>query len=147
MKRLCVSAVLVAVFSIVGFSQDASQVVSTSTVEGARFEMVQPLFDRNLTFRLDKFTGSIHRLSTCPKDDSIGSDRCWKEMIVIDQPRTANTGRIRFQIVVNGSSPRGIYLMQIDTGRTWQYGIEREDKWHPFIECSDRTNTTCLWRP
>ena len=129
---------------VVGAS--AQDAVSTSTVDGARFEMINPAFDRTVTFRLDKFTGTIHRLGTCPKDDSIGSDKCWKEMIVVDQPKSALTGRIRFQIVSGGSSPKNTFLLQIDTGKTWQFGVDPLDKWHPFIECTDRTSFQCLWK-
>jgi len=147
MKKILILTAFLAAFSVDVFPQDGAPIISTSTVEGARFEMVQPLFDRTLTFRLDKFSGSIHRLGTCPKDDSVGSDKCWKEMIVLDLGRAPVGNRIRYQIVVNGSTARSIFLLQIDTGKTWQYGIEREDKWHPFIDCSDRTNSSCLWRP
>lgn len=131
-------------FAVSASAQDAG--VSTSTVDGARFELINPAFDRAVTFRLDKFTGTIHRLGTCPKDDSIGSDKCWKEMIVVDPPRAAAAGRIRFQIVSSGSSPKSTFLLQIDTGKTWQFGVDPLDKWHPFIECNDRTSFQCLWK-
>ncbi|MEJ7624298.1 MAG: hypothetical protein WKF34_09940 [Pyrinomonadaceae bacterium] len=146
MKKVLILTAFLAAFSVAVFPQDGPPIMSTSTVDGARFEMVQPSSDRNLTFRLDKFTGVVHRLAACPKDDSVGSDRCWKEMVVLDLPKSL-TNRIRFQIVVNGAALRNIFLLQIETGKTWQYGIEREDKWHPFIECNDRTNPNCSWRP
>ncbi len=143
-------AIFIAVIGFVTVSQLSAQdtvSISTSTADdGGRFEIIQPPYDRGTTFRLDRYSGTIHRLGDCPKDDSFGSRRCWKEMIVVDLPRSAASSRPRYQIFINGPL-KMITLMQIETGRTWQYGVDPEDKWHPFIECTDRTSALCLWRP
>lgn len=128
------------------FGQETSQIVSTSTLDGARFEMIQSPLDRGVTFRLDKYLGVIDRLGTCPKDDQFGSNKCWKEMIVLDLPKAAYSARPRYQIIINGPL-RLTMLMQIDTGKMWQWGLDREERWYPFIDCTDKTNTNCLWRP
>lgn len=125
--------------------QDAAS-VSTSTLNGARFEVIQSPLDKTTTFRLDKFTGNIDRLGTCPKDDSYGSNKCWKEMIVLELPKGAATARPRYQIIINGPLKLTM-LMQIDTGRSWQFGIDPQERWYPFIDCSDHANSNCLWRP
>jgi len=136
-----VGLMLLCVFGVLG--QD---VVQTSTLEGSRFEMIQSQLDKAVTFRLDKFTGTIDRLGTCPKDDGFGSNKCWKEMVVLELPKTASTGRARYQIVINGQWKLTM-LMQIDTGRTWQLGGDPQDRWSPFIDCTDKSNSVCLWRP
>ena len=121
------------------------QVISTSTLEGARYEVIQSPLDKATTFRLDKFTGNIDRLGTCPKDDGFGSNKCWKEMIVFDLPK-AVAAKTRYQIIINGPLKLTM-LMQIDTGRSWQFGVDPQERWYPFIECTDHTNSNCLWRP
>jgi hypothetical protein len=145
MKTLLFFICAMTAFSIPAWAQDSIS-VSTSTVDqGGRYEIIQPPFDRSTTFRLDRYSGTIHRLGTCPKDDSIGSKRCWKEMRVVD-PGRPSAGRPGYQIVINGPL-RLIMLLHIDSGKTWEYGLEPEDKWHPFVDCADRTSSTCLWRP
>jgi len=146
MKQMILFAVLFGAVTLQALGQDVNQVISTSTLDGARFEVIQSPLDRGVTFRLDKFTGRIDRLGTCPKDDTIGSNRCWKEMIVLELPKTAPAAQTRYQIVINGPL-RLTMLMQTDTGRAWQWGLDREERWYPFIDCSDKTNINCLWRP
>lgn len=121
--------------------------VSTSTLtSGARFEVVQSSYDTGTTFRLDRFSGLIHRLGTCPTDDGVASKKCWKEMIVVDIPKITLADRPRFQIIINGAQ-KLTTLMHIETGQTWQYGIEPTGKWYPFVECNLKTDFACLWRP
>ncbi len=126
-------------------SQDAAA-VSTSTLDGARFEVLQSPVDQRVTFRLDKYTGIIDRLGNCPKDDGYGSKLCWKEMIVLEPSKSVGTGRPRFQIIINVPLKLTM-LLQIDTGRMWQFGIDPQERWFPFIDCSDKTTGNCLWRP
>ena len=71
-----VGLMLVSVCGVLG-----QEVVQTSTLEGSRFEMIQSPLDKTVAFRLDKFTGTIDRLGTCPKDDGFGSNKCWKDSI------------------------------------------------------------------
>jgi hypothetical protein len=108
--------------------------------------MVQVPWDKGTTFRLDKYKGIIHRLSTCARDDSVGSNKCWKEMIVVDVPREAGVAPARFQIVMNNLL-RTIFLVHVVTGQTWQYALDNTQKWHPFLECADKNDANCLWRP
>lgn len=147
MRRFFLFAALALVSVLPAAAQEsAQQVVSTSTMDAARFEIIQSPLDKGVIFRLDKFSGTIDRLGTCPKDDGYGSNKCWKEMIVLELPKTAPAARPRYQIVINGPQ-RLTMLLQIDTGKAWQWGIDREERWYPFIDCSDKTNTNCLWRP
>jgi hypothetical protein len=128
------------------FAQDDYTLVSTSLGEGSgRFEIIQVPQDRRTTFRLDKFSGQIYRLGDCPKIGVIGSQKCWKEMIVVDLP-AGMAARPRYQIVMNGVL-KMIMLIQAETGQTWQYGIEPTEKWFPFVECTDPGHPNCLWRP
>ena len=143
-KAFCGIAIsLISVLCIYG--QDIQSTATAIAPEAARFEIIQPIYDKTLTFRLDKVTGNIYKLGTCPRDDSFGSSKCWKEMIIVDLPK-GTPNRNQFQIIINGPL-KMILLMQVETGHTWQYGVDPLDKWHPFIECSDKTDRNCLWRP
>lgn len=126
--------------------QDNSTLTITSAAEAAKFEIIQSPGDRGTTFRLDRFTGNIHKLGTCPKDDGIGSDKCWKEMIIVGLVQHPGASRPRFQIVINNLLKLTL-LLNMETGQSWQYGVDPLDKWHPFIECSDKFDRNCLWRP
>ncbi|MEQ1923866.1 MAG: hypothetical protein ABL952_15280 [Pyrinomonadaceae bacterium] len=146
MKKIVLFAVFVIYGAVSAAAQESTQIVSTSTMDAARFEIIQSPLDRGLMFRLDKFAGTIDRLGTCPKDDGFGSNRCWKEMIVLDLSKAAPSLRTRYQLIINGPQ-RLTMLLQIDTGKMWQWGLDREERWYPFIDCTDKTNTNCLWRP
>ncbi len=128
------------------FAQNEFPSISTSIGDNSgRFEIIQVPFDRRTTFRLDKFSGQVHRLGDCPKVGIIASQKCWKEMIVIDLP-AGMAARPRYQIAINGLL-RMMMLINVETGQTWQYGIEPTDKWHPFVDCPDPAHPNCLWRP
>ena len=128
------------------FAAQEVRQVSTSTIDGSRFEVIQSPLDNAVAFRLDKFTGTVDRLGTCPKDDGFGSNKCWKEMVVLEIGKSAGATKTRYQIVINVPS-RLTILLQIDTGRTWQLGVDPQDRWSPFIDCTDKSNAVCLWRP
>lgn len=143
-KILLISLFCAAAVSVL--AQEDYPSVSTSIGDNSgRFEIIQVPLDRRTTFRLDKFSGQIYRLGDCPKQGIIGSQKCWKEMIVVDLPASI-AARPRYQIIVNGVL-KMILLLQAETGQTWQYGIEPTDKWYPFVECNDPTHPNCLWRP
>lgn len=128
-------------------AQDRPDALATTLVpRESRFEIIQSPWNQNITLRLDKFRGVIDRLGTCSKDDSYGSNKCWKEMIVVDLPRLTSPTRTRFQIVMN-SFHKTIFLFDADTGASWQFGLEPTEKWFPFVDCTDKTNSQCLWRP
>lgn len=138
--------VFVLTFAGVGSAQNQSTIFSTKIADDARFEIAQSPWDSVTTFRLDRFRGQIDRLGTCSKDDSVGSNKCWKEMIVIDISRSGTANRPRFQIIFNPTL-KLIFLLQTDTGQTWQYALDATEKWHPLVDCQDKTNAQCLWRP
>lgn len=146
MKKIFLFAMIVLGCALSFVAQESTQVATTSTMDGARFEIIQSPLDKAVMFRLDKWAGTIDRLGTCPKDDGFGSNKCWKEMIVLDLVKQAPSARPRYQIIINGVQ-RLTTLLQIDTGKMWQWGLDREERWYPFIDCSDKTNTNCLWRP
>ena len=107
----------------------------TTLPDSARFQIINPEKEGVTTplFRLDRYSGQVFRLSSCAKDAKLGSEKCWREMTVVDLPNAGPVVHPRFQIYVGGT-PQMILLMQVDSGATWQYGVADPDKWYPFIE-------------
>ena len=101
MKRVFLLGAMSLAFTLGVLCQDAAS-ISTSTLDWARFEVLHSPLDHATTFRLDKWTGVIDRLGTCPRDDGYGSKLCWKEMTVLDISKAAQSGKPHYQIIVNG---------------------------------------------
>lgn len=124
------------VFAVNTLAQETSAVaVITVAPATARFEIVQPAFGNHgsQTLKLDKYTGQIFQLGSCPKDAKVGSARCWKEMEVIDLPRSRGESRPRFQLYLSGQL-RTIFMLNLENGETWQLGADGIiDKWFPFL--------------
>src|SRR2546423_12803237 len=100
MKKALLALVFSVIFACTGaIAQETSGIVATRQPDAARYEVVQTPYDRAVVFRLDKYTGQIHRLTACPKDDSIGSNMCWKEMTVVNQGKDSAARGPRFQIL------------------------------------------------
>jgi hypothetical protein len=80
----------------------------------ARFEIVQSQLAARWTFRLDRYAGRVWRLVTSEEYDSE-----WQAMEVV-QPPAASGSRPRFQLFASGLASRFLFLIDTDTGRTWQ---------------------------
>src|SRR5882724_3894960 len=121
MKSFALLALVLTTSVFSCYSQESD--AATRVTDDARFEMVQIPWDKATTFHLDKYRGTIHRLGTCTKDDAVGSNRCWKEMIVVDLASGAVSSRPRYQIVVNAML-KNVFLLDVNTGQTWQYALD-----------------------
>ena len=144
MKLFFAAALLCIVSAASAFSQD--EVVRTSPLpDSGRYEYIRAPKNGSATFRLDKYSGKIHRLTTCPRDDSEGSNLCLKEMTIVDPVKGPFSPRVRFQIYIDPA--RMTILFDLETGKAWQWALDPLEKWHPFLECNDRVVNACLWRP
>lgn len=94
----------------------------------ARYEIVQGRFER-FTFLLDKYTGNIKRLI-----DTDDNQQVWERMVVPNLPKTTSELKVRFQILC-GIAPRYNFLLDIDTGQTWQL-VRKVD---------EKQNTSYVW--
>lgn len=146
MKILCVIALFLFTPFVSNAQEGTVALTTTSVARDARFEIIQTPWNASITFRIDKFRGVIDRLATCSKDDSYGTSKCWKEMVVIDISKPNLPQHARYQIVMNALH-KTIFLFDVDNGASWQFGVEATEKWYPFIDCTDKTNNQCLWRP
>jgi hypothetical protein len=85
------------------------------------------------TFRLDRFAGRISQLVKTKEGDS-----AWEEIEVVGLAPISQTSRPRFQLFTSGIAARFTFLIDTDTGKTWQLvtakaGTEQESySWQPF---------------
>jgi len=103
-------------FANTAFASDVSDIhQATTQTSNARFEIVQSQLSAKWTFRLDRYTGHIHQLVRT-RDDGV----TWEPMLVEKIPNISNPNRARFVIFTSGLAARHTFLMDSDTGQTWQ---------------------------
>jgi len=110
---------------------------STTPPQGARFEIVQSELAARWTFKLDRFTGQVFQFSKTKEGDS-----AWQEMGVAGRSSGLQATRARFQIFTSGIAARFTFLIDTDTGKTWQLStskqtladgtVEETDWWEAF---------------
>jgi hypothetical protein len=104
---------------------------------GARFEIVQSELAARWTFRLDRFCGAVAQL-TKTSDGSAS----WSPMEVEALPQSSTATRARYQLFCSGIAAKFTFLIDTDSGKTWQLvsrktkladGTEAEiDSWELF---------------
>jgi hypothetical protein len=65
-------------------------------------------------FRLDRQTGIVYQIVTT-KDN----DLTWEKMDVLGLP-VAAAGGVHYELFLSGLAARFMFLMNLDTGKTWQ---------------------------
>ena len=115
MKKILI--LIFAAFSSSVFSQvkDIKVHTSTTLANQARYEIVQSTLAARFTFKVDKVCGNIFQLVLNKNDDPI-----WEQMSVIKLPGCNNDGKVRYQLFLSGIAARHTFLMNTDTGKTWQ---------------------------
>lgn len=137
--RLLISTLLLALCAVGVLAQEAKFVrpsVASSISSQMRYEIVQTnLYPAgHFTFRLDKFTGRIFQLGSCPQRSYIGSGLCWKEMTVLELPKPVADNTAKYQIFIQGEGGRSVMLINTLTGQTWQHGKDGAEMWTPFLD-------------
>lgn len=103
----------------------------TSAPADVRFEFLQSEVAAKITLRLDKYSGTVSQMIQS-KD---GDRYFWQEL-----PRRAHSldrrvdGRVNYQLFTSGLAARFTYLMNVNTGATWQL-IETQERdlvWAPI---------------
>jgi hypothetical protein len=128
MKKYLIFIISLIVMSF-SFAEDININQTTSTPINARYEIIQStIFARN-TFRLDRFTGHVSVLAMTPSEDII-----WDNMEIIDLPKIKKANKPRFQIFTSGLAARFTFLIDTETGKTWQQVIDEDSNtlWQPL---------------
>jgi hypothetical protein len=110
---------------------------TTTTPPNGRFEIVQSELAAKWTFRLDRFTGQVSQLVSTKE-----GDYAWEEMEVVGRITSSGPTHPRFQLFSSGIAARYTFLIDTDTGKTWQLktvteklpdGTEEENNvWEPL---------------
>lgn len=138
MKRIALVALLLCLHQpAVAQSYDPPP-QSTSPPVNARFEVIQSPLAARWTFRLDRYAGHVWQLVKTKEDEMT-----WEETPVLGISRTA-ASRPHFQIFTSGLAARQTFLVDADTGNTWQLVSEKRRSkdgaeydnivWQPFAE-------------
>jgi hypothetical protein len=104
----------------------------TTSPPGARYEILQSQLAARWTFRLDRCTGRVDRLAPA------ANGNVWKRTSVVGLPAATGAARPHFQLFTSGLAARYTFLMDTDTGRTWQVYTSEEDA---------AADTEIVWRP
>jgi hypothetical protein len=94
-----------------------------------RYEIVQSAVLRSRAFMLDRFTGSVMELV------SGGANGLrWELMRVVGRDSTIAPKTPRFQIVFLSNPLESMFLLDCETGRSWEFTAEKPEyvgKWLP----------------
>jgi hypothetical protein len=133
MNRSLVVALLLSLALIpIGAAAQATnqQSALTHVPADARFEIVQSELAVRWTFKLDKFTGAVFQL-VATKDGGVAWDEVPRLRSRAPDPVTPN--RVNYQIFISGMIARNMFLMNVNSGATWQLqGGNDGVSWVPF---------------
>jgi hypothetical protein len=97
------------------FSREMGQHQNTAVPDTSRFSIIQSTLGADMTFKLDKYTGSVSRMVEGNKGVF------WlklKREKNADDLQTKNS--VNYQIFTSGLNIGMIYLLNINTGVTWK---------------------------
>jgi hypothetical protein len=97
--------------------------ISTTLGSTARYEIVQSELAVRYTFRVDRVCGNVSQLVQTADDDLT-----WQIVEVVGKPACAADGRARYQLFSSGLAARNTFLMNTDTGATWQMVRDGDDQ-------------------
>jgi hypothetical protein len=88
----------------------------SSSIQEARFEIVQSPQSPTFIFRVDRFTGRVWQLTSLR-----GGLWEWEETPVPESIAVSTPNRPRFQLHVTGGSYSQTLLIDTETGKSWQF--------------------------
>lgn len=116
MKRILIILMLVSL-AHQGWTQQTSSHQFSSAPETARFEMVQSGESPMLTFKIDKYNGRVYRLIV--EDEGVS----WMIIPTLSEVNSKDKkypNQVNYQIFTSGHSVVLTYLINVNTGLTWQ---------------------------
>lgn len=102
----------------------------TTLPPDARFEIAQSHIAVRWTFRLDRYNGRVQQLVKTQ-----GDGLAWEPMPIVNPPAVGAGDKPRFQIVMSGLAARYAFLLDGQTGKTWQLVKAAKgdgNLWEPF---------------
>ena len=102
-------------------AQDDAAHQYTEVPVNARFVFLQSEIAAKVTLRLDRFSGDVFQLVT-DAEGNLG----WEQMPVYSRPVIRQNSCPRFSLFTSSFGVRMTFLMDNDTGQTWQ--LQQEDR-------------------
>lgn len=96
--------------------QHQERAEQTEPSPSSRFRIIQSDLAARLTFRLDRYTGMVSQIVK----DANGNNS-WESMPISPAPIVKTPDHPRFQIFTSGIAARFTFLIDNDTGKTWQF--------------------------
>lgn len=114
--RFIIGLLIVSVGSAAAHAAEHQSAVSSTLGTTARYQIVQSELAARYTYRIDRVCGSIWQMV----NDSSKNELWWSPLEVRDKPACTADGRARYQFFSSGIAVRDTFLMNTDTGTTWQ---------------------------
>lgn len=121
MKRIFLIFVLVLITSQ-GWTQETNRNQFSNTPESARYQIVQSELVAKITFKIDKYTGETFQL--------VKGENGLTWQAIETQRHTqdeTNINKVNYQIFTSGLAVRMTFLLNVNTGVTWQLSEDSDD--------------------
>jgi hypothetical protein len=120
MKRIYIFLILF-VLTVNGWSQETYHHQFSNTPETSRFQIVQSEFGVRFTFNIDKYTGSVFQL--VKSESGLTWQIIEAEVQDFDEKKP---NQVNYQIFTSGLGIRYTFLINVNTGITWQLTEDSE---------------------
>lgn len=106
-----------------GWTQETHRNQFSSAPDTARYEIVQSELGAKITLKIDKYAGQVYLLVEKKTELS------WQLMVVQKHTQDkATPGKVNYQIFTSGLGVRFTFLLNVNTGATWQLAEHPEYK-------------------
>ena len=121
MRTLGLLIILFSMCSANVSAQETNRNQFTSAPASSRFELVQSELAAKVTLKVDKFSGIVYQLVQGEKGVT------WQIIESEKHPNdTATPGKVNYQVFTSGLAVRMTYLINVNTGATWQLSVDPE---------------------
>ena len=126
MKKLLLTIIGVFLFVNYAYPQSSDKKYdsrSTSLV-GGRYEIITSDIRASCSFKVDKHLGDVYQLVKNSKEEMV-----WEKMYKNASPNDIRIEGVNYQLYTSGIALRYTFLMNINTGVTWQLSTGISDWW------------------
>jgi hypothetical protein len=126
--RLAIAYLLVLSYPLKGQDVESVQHQASTPPSDARFEIFQSGPESKWTLKLDRVTGNVDRLVSSKSGNLV-----WEKTRVLPHPKAVNTVKPHFQIFVSSLPTQSTFLLDTESGATWQF-VSKNDGgiWQPI---------------
>lgn len=120
MKEIFLIFLLVIITSL-GWSQETNHHQFSDAPETARYQIVQSELAAKVTLKIDKYSGKVFQL--VEGEDGLTWQSLYAETHTLDK---ATPNQVNYQVFTSGLAVRMTFLMNINTGASWQLSEDEE---------------------